>query len=128
MWRFVDSAQSPLVPSLNGCAGRQTWEWDPEAGTPEQRREVQRLQERFAANRRAPCLQQGLQGACTDQCTRPAVRLGPGGLHSEAGPGSSKVPAAFLPGSMVCTTGDTLTCSSSCNASLAQKRQVSTCC
>lgn len=54
MWKFVSAGNSggnPLLRSLNGNVGRQTWEFDPGAGTLEQRAEAQRLREHFEAHR-----------------------------------------------------------------------------
>ena len=54
MWKFVSAGNSggnPLLHSLNGNKGRQTWEFDPKAGTAEQRAQVERLRQEFAANR-----------------------------------------------------------------------------
>ncbi|KXZ42932.1 hypothetical protein GPECTOR_110g224 [Gonium pectorale] len=54
MWKFVSAGNSgnhPKLFSLNGFKGRQTWEFDPSAGTPEQRAEAERLREAYAANK-----------------------------------------------------------------------------
>ena len=54
MWVFKtasDSGGHPLLHSLNGNVGRQTWEWDPEAGTPEERARVEELRAQFTKNR-----------------------------------------------------------------------------
>ncbi|KAI7837939.1 hypothetical protein COHA_008245 [Chlorella ohadii] len=54
MWRFTtawDSDGHPLLHSLNGNVGRQVWVWDPAAGTPEQRKRVEELRQRFVDNR-----------------------------------------------------------------------------
>lgn len=58
MWRFLSaSAGAPLgadrLFSLNGHQGRQTWEYDPNAGTREERARVEELRAAFAANRHA---------------------------------------------------------------------------
>ncbi|GFR46984.1 hypothetical protein Agub_g8636 [Astrephomene gubernaculifera] len=50
MWKFVSAGNSgghPLLRSLNEFKGRQTWEFNPTAGTPEQRAEVERLRREF---------------------------------------------------------------------------------
>lgn len=54
MWKFhsaSDSGGHPLLVSLNGNKGRQTWEFDPKAGTPELRAKVEELRAAFTANR-----------------------------------------------------------------------------
>lgn len=53
MWKFISAGTTggPLLRSLNGNKGRQTWEYDPAAGTPEQRAEAERLREEFTANK-----------------------------------------------------------------------------
>jgi cycloartenol synthase len=54
MWKFLsasDSGGHPHLTSLNGHKGRQTWEFDPNAGTPEQRARVEQLRAAFTANR-----------------------------------------------------------------------------
>lgn len=61
MWRFVSggshgqgantSDNHPLLHSLNNHIGRQTWVFDPEAGTPEERAQVEQLREHYTANR-----------------------------------------------------------------------------
>lgn len=54
MWKFVSAscAGDPLI-SLNSNQGRQTWEFDPNAGTAEQRKQVEHLRETFSSNRHA---------------------------------------------------------------------------
>jgi hypothetical protein len=54
MWRFVsagDSGKHPLLHSLNGHQGRQTWEFDPNGGTPEERAKAEALRAAFTADR-----------------------------------------------------------------------------
>jgi cycloartenol synthase len=56
MWRFLSgSSGAPHggehLFSLNDFKGRQTWEFDPKAGTPEQRAKVEELRAAFTANR-----------------------------------------------------------------------------
>jgi hypothetical protein len=56
MWRFLSASSSApygadKLFSLNGHQGRQTWEFDPAAGTPEERARVEELRAAFAANR-----------------------------------------------------------------------------
>lgn len=53
MWRFVsgsDSGGHPHLTSLNGFQGRQTWEYDANAGTPEQRRAAEAARKTFTAD------------------------------------------------------------------------------
>jgi cycloartenol synthase len=54
MWKFVsagDSNGDPYLVSLNGNKGRQTWVFDPTAGSPEERARVEDLRAHFTANR-----------------------------------------------------------------------------
>jgi cycloartenol synthase len=88
MWRLKsgsDTGGHPLLRSLNDFQGRQTWEFDQDAGSHREREAVKAAQEAFTANR----LQQKhsadllLRLQCTgkieDQAsTRGAVRIPPG--------------------------------------------------
>ena len=54
MWRFVSQSSSdrhPHLRSLNEHIGRQTWEWDPAAGTQEDRDKVEQLRAAFAGSK-----------------------------------------------------------------------------
>ncbi|RVW89950.1 Beta-Amyrin Synthase 2 [Vitis vinifera] len=52
MWKLkVAEGHGPWLYSLNNYVGRQIWEFDPEAGTPEEREEVRKVQENFTKNR-----------------------------------------------------------------------------
>ncbi|CAL2244729.1 unnamed protein product [Prunus armeniaca] len=53
MWRikYGEGANDPLLYSTNNFHGRQTWEFDPDAGTPEERAEVEEARENFYRNR-----------------------------------------------------------------------------
>lgn len=52
MWKLkVAEGNSPWLYSLNNYVGRQIWEYDAEAGTPEEREEVRKVQENFTKNR-----------------------------------------------------------------------------
>lgn len=53
MWRLkiADGGNDPYIYSTNDFIGRQTWEFDPEAGTPEERQEVEEARHHFYRNR-----------------------------------------------------------------------------
>jgi len=52
MWVFRSAAgDDPRLASMNSHQGRQTWAWDPSAGTPEQLAAVEAARAKFAANR-----------------------------------------------------------------------------
>ena len=54
MWKFAPASDSdghPLLRSLNNNIGRQAWVYDPNAGTPEERKAVEEAQAKFTANR-----------------------------------------------------------------------------
>ena len=54
MWSFKSASTSsdhPHLRSLNEHQGRQTWEFDPDAGTPEERAKVEELRAHFTANK-----------------------------------------------------------------------------
>jgi len=54
MWRFVSQSNSdrhPHLRSLNEHIGRQTWEWDPDAGTQEDRDKAEQLRAAFVASK-----------------------------------------------------------------------------
>jgi len=53
MWKFKSASDigGPLLVSLNENKGRQTWEYDPNAGTAEQKARVEELRAAFTANR-----------------------------------------------------------------------------
>ena len=54
MWHFVsqgDSHGNPFLETTNDFVGRQYWEFDPSAGTPDERAEVDRLRKAFTASR-----------------------------------------------------------------------------
>lgn len=53
MWKFKSASDvgGPHLVSLNENKGRQTWEFDPNAGTPEQRARVEELRAAFTANK-----------------------------------------------------------------------------
>ena len=54
MWRLTtcyDSGGHPFLESTNGNQGRQVWVYEEDAGTDEERQEVERLREAFAKTR-----------------------------------------------------------------------------
>ncbi|KAJ1410213.1 Terpenoid cyclases/protein prenyltransferase alpha-alpha toroid [Sesbania bispinosa] len=53
MWRLkiADGGNDPYIFSTNNFVGRQTWEFDPEAGSPEERAQVEAARQNFYNNR-----------------------------------------------------------------------------
>ena len=53
MWRLKigEGGNNPYIYSTNNYLGRQTWEFDPNAGTPEERAEVEEARQNFYNNR-----------------------------------------------------------------------------
>ena len=54
MWRLTNGPETPdhpLLHTLNGKVGRQVWVFDSNAGTPQEREQVEKLREAFTANR-----------------------------------------------------------------------------
>ena len=53
MWRLkvADGGNNPYIYSTNNFVGRQTWEFDPDNGTSEERAEIQAARENFWKNR-----------------------------------------------------------------------------
>jgi hypothetical protein len=54
MWKFKsawDSDGNPFLTSLNGNVGRQTWVYDANAGTDEDRETIEKLRQEFVKHR-----------------------------------------------------------------------------
>jgi hypothetical protein len=53
MWRLkiADGGKDPYIFSINNFVGRQIWEFDPQAGTPEERAKVEEARQNFYNNR-----------------------------------------------------------------------------
>lgn len=53
MWELkVAEGNGPYLCSTNNFVGRQFWEFNPDAGTPEEKEEVEKARENFKNNRR----------------------------------------------------------------------------
>ncbi|PON40448.1 Terpenoid cyclases/protein prenyltransferase alpha-alpha toroid [Trema orientale] len=51
MWKLKIGEGGPWLITVNNHIGRQHWEFDPDAGTPEERAQVEQLREEFRNNR-----------------------------------------------------------------------------
>ena len=85
MWKLkVAEGHGPYLYSTNNFVGRQIWEFDSEAGTPEEREEVDKAREYYRNNRRQgvhPCgdmlmRMQLIKESGIDLMSIPPVRLG----------------------------------------------------
>nr|ARS25031.1 AS1 [Ilex pubescens] len=85
MWKLkIAEGKGPYLYSTNNFAGRQIWEYDPEAGTPEEREEVEKARETFRKSRKQgihPCgdllmRMQMKKESGIDVLSIPPVRLG----------------------------------------------------
>lgn len=72
MWRLkiAEGGNDNFLFSTNNFVGRQIWEFDPTAGTPEERAEVEEARQNFSKNRHKI-------KPCSDLLWRMQVRVGP---------------------------------------------------
>ncbi|CAK9166368.1 unnamed protein product [Ilex paraguariensis] len=85
MWKLkIAEGHGPYLYSTNNFVGRQIWEFDHEAGTPEEREEVEKAREEYRKNRKQgvhPCgdllmRMQLIKESGLDLLSIPPVRLG----------------------------------------------------
>jgi len=100
MWKFISAGSGagnvqsnhPLLRSQNNHQGRQTWFFDPEAGTPEQRAKVEELRANFTKNRHTQrhSSDELLRLQCADKIAKKAFSP-PSGPVPEGKPDSERV-------------------------------------
>ncbi|KAM7524995.1 hypothetical protein LguiA_014897 [Lonicera macranthoides] len=82
MWKLkIAEGNGPYLYSTNNFVGRQIWEFEPDAGTPEEREEVEKARNYYLNNRRQgvhPCgdMLMRMQESGIDLLSVPPVRLG----------------------------------------------------
>lgn len=70
MWKLkIAEGHGPYLYSTNNFVGRQIWEFVPDAGTPEERQEVEKVRQSFTNNR-----SHGGVHPCSDMLMRMQVK------------------------------------------------------
>ncbi|KAL0337468.1 UNVERIFIED_CONTAM: Dammarenediol II synthase [Sesamum calycinum] len=77
MWKLkIAEGHGPYLYSTNNFVGRQTWEYDPNAGTPEERQAFQKAREEFNENRKKGFHSVLKRESGIDLLSIPPVRVG----------------------------------------------------